>query len=261
VYPIDLFQKGVVQPKNILGHDVSPHSFVETFHTFVKAFKDAKPNAVSLRGAFVACETFKAKDEIIQQFQDDLDDYFDSGVPVPPDEFIEWVDQKIEAAIAQYSVNVSPFGLEDVDERRDDLRRRLMDEAKKYEDINTARLGKSQVKAACFAGVGAVVGVPLVSFIASLKACFLGATAVVGGSGYVGYKARQEGNCEDGVRIATEDIKQFSVRRFRDIQEVAVASKACFADPPSMEKLKASVAAASAAGQAASAVGKATKAE
>ena len=45
-YAKHLFQVGEVQPKHILGHDVTPRSFVELFTTFINAFINAFCNTV-----------------------------------------------------------------------------------------------------------------------------------------------------------------------------------------------------------------------
>ena len=64
------------------GQPLQSGTFVDVFTLFTETFKDARPNATSLRGAFVLCEVLKQKEQTLQEFRAQLREQAQAG-PVP----------------------------------------------------------------------------------------------------------------------------------------------------------------------------------
>lgn len=66
----DMFSEDqFVLRQQVVGQHMLPEDFGRIMTTFISTFKDARPDAVSLRDAFVACECFKARAWAVSQFK------------------------------------------------------------------------------------------------------------------------------------------------------------------------------------------------
>jgi len=156
-YVHQVFSEGL-KVKRILGSEMTSQTFPKVFQTFVRAFQDAAPVAMSFNQAMTKATVLLAKEQAIESYVEKMNETLKSNPSGLSEDDFEANHSKFSSTVEEEYKKVTILGSDEVrDETWEAIRTSLESLHQRFRDENARRLEKALVVFANYALVAIVL--------------------------------------------------------------------------------------------------------